>query len=136
MNMNYFYNKEIEIYTYSSIKDEYGTNRKVYAPVKNYNATNIYSQLNNGTFTTLDTLNDTVFLVDVQPYNMNLAVRDYGYQVECTKRIFMDIIPEITESAVIRYKNQFYKIQKVIDWEDYLDVICLERDDVSKWIVS
>lgn len=108
--MNCFYDKEIEIYTYSSVKDENGTNRKEWIKAN----------------TDPDPL-----LVDVQPYNMTLANRDYGYQLECTKRIFMDSIPDLTESAVIKYNSQFYKIQKIIDWDTDVDVICLERDDIK-----
>lgn len=108
--MTHFYNKEIEIYTYSSTKDENGINRKGW----------------NKAIT-----NPNPFLVDVQPYSYEKSVKDYGYKVECSKRIFMDIIPEITESAVIKYKEQFFKIQKIIEWDNYLSVLCIERDDIK-----
>jgi len=108
--MGWFYNKEIEIYTYTSAKDANGTNRKGWIK-----STTVPNQ----------------FLVDVQPYSYEKAVRDYGYKVECTKRIFMDIIPEAVESSAIKYRDQFYKIQKIIDWDDYLEILCLERDDIK-----
>lgn len=109
-----FYDKEIEIYTYSNAKDEHKINRKKY---------------------TLVVKNEPI-MVDVQPYSSEKAKIDYGYNIVCTKRIFMDIVPEVIESTVIKYKEQFYSIEKIIEWEDYLELMILERDDITKLIIQ
>lgn len=105
--MSWFYNKEILIYKYSETVDDYGITREGYSLIK-------------------DSL-----LVDIQPYSLEKAKKDYGYNIETTKRIFMDIVPEVTESSVIKYKEQFYKIQKIIEWDNYLDIMLLETKDVA-----
>ena len=107
--MGWFYNKEIQIYTYGSKEDEHGISRTG------------YSQL----------VTQEPIMVDVQPYSSEQAKKDYGYDIKTTKRVFMDIMPELTESAVIKYKQQFYDIQKIVEWDDYLDVMLLEKKDVK-----
>lgn len=104
-----FYNKEIQIYTYGSKDDNHGISRTG------------YSQL----------VTERSILVDVQPYSSEQAKKDYGYDIKTTKRIFMDIMPELTESAVIKYRNQFFSIQAIVEWDDYLDVMLLEKKDVK-----
>lgn len=104
-----FYNKEIQIYSYGDHDDENGISREGYTKV-----------------ITIDPI-----LVDVQPYSSEKAKKDYGYDIKTTKRMFCDIIPEITESAIIKYKEQFYSVQK-IPWDDgYMDVMLLETKDVT-----
>ncbi|AGX43957.1 hypothetical protein [Clostridium saccharobutylicum] len=104
--MGWFYNKEIFIYKYSETDDEDGVAREGYTKVITTNP----------------------ILVDVQPYSSEKAKKDYGYDIETTKRIFCDIIPEIIESAVIKYREQFYSIQKIVEWDDYLDVMLFETE--------
>lgn len=101
-----FYNKEIFIYVYGETEDAHGVAREGYTKV----------------------ITTEPILVDVQPYSSEKAKKDYGYDIETTKRIFCDIIPEITESAIIKYKSQYYSIQKVNEWDDYLDVMLLETE--------
>lgn len=101
-----FYNKEIFVYVYGETEDVHGVTREGY--------------------TLLETTDP--ILVDVQPYSSEKAKKDYGYDIETTKRIFCDIITEITESAIIKYKSQYYSIQKVNEWDDYLDVMLLETE--------
>jgi hypothetical protein len=107
--MGCFYNKEIEIYIYCDIEYEHGVSRKGY--------------------NLLPTTEPT--LVDIQPYSSEKAKKEYGYNIKTTKRMFCDIIPEITESAVIKYQEQYYGVQKVVGWDDYLDVMLLERYDIA-----
>lgn len=57
---------------------------------------------------------------DVQPYSSEKIEKQYGYKVETTKVIFIDIYPEITEECIIEYNSQFYKIQKIILWDKLL----------------
>lgn len=105
--MSWFYNKKISIYKYAETVDEYGISREGYSLIA-------------------DSL-----MVDIQPYSTDKAKKDYGYEIETTKRIFMDIMPEVTESSVVKYKEQFYKIQKIIEWDDFVDVMLLETKDVA-----
>jgi hypothetical protein len=104
-----FYNKEIQIYSYGDHDDEHGISREGY---------------------TLVVTTDPI-MVDVQPYSSEKAKKDYGYDIETTKRMFCDVIAEITESSIIKYNNQFYKVQK-IPWDDeYMDIMLLETKDVT-----
>lgn len=101
-----FYNKEINIYAHCSYKDEHKINRDGYKKIDF----------------------DKPIMVDMQPYSSEKAKKDYGYNIECTRRMFCDIIPEITEDCRIEYKNKFYKIQE-IPWDDEYYEILL---DVTK----
>jgi hypothetical protein len=104
-----FYDKEIQIYLYGDNEDEHGITRTGYSLLKT----------------------DAPIRVDVQPYSKEKAKKDYGYDIECTRRMFCDIIPEITESAIVKYKEQFYDIQKIVEWDDYLDVMLLEKKEIN-----
>ena len=104
-----FYDKEISIYTYGDIDDDYGISREGYSLL----------------------ITEEPVLVDVQPYSSEKAKKDYGYDIKTTKRMFCDIMTDVTESAVIKYRNQFFNIQKIIEWDDYLDVMLLETKDVT-----
>lgn len=109
-----FYNKEIQIYTYGDKADEHGITRTGYSLL----------------------VTQEPILVDVQPYSSEQAKKDYGYDIKTTKRVFMDIILELTESAVIKYREQFYDIQKIVEWDDYLDVMLLEKKEINVIEVS
>ncbi|WP_252214417.1 hypothetical protein [Clostridium sp. VAP41] len=104
-----YYDKEINIYTYSPYEDEHRITRDGYIKASN-----------------------EPYLVDIQPYSAEKCKKDYGYDIECTKRVFSDIYSEITESAVIGYRNKFYSIQKIIEWDDYLELMILEsKEDIK-----
>jgi len=104
-----YYNKEIQIYIYGNHADVNGITRTG--------------------FKLLET-NEPV-MVDIQPYSSEKAKKDYGYNIETTKRMFCDVIAKITESSVIKYKNQFYKVQK-IPWDDeYMDIMLLEKKEIT-----
>ena len=60
---------------------------------------------------------------DVQPYFSEEAQKDYGFTVECSKRIFMDLDTINIDTNFIRYKNKKYEIKKIIEWDDYMEVI-------------
>jgi len=104
-----FYNKEIQIYSYGDHDDEHGISRVGYSVLKT----------------------EEPIMVDVQPYSSERAKKDYGYDIVTTKRIFCDVIAEITESSIIKYNNQFYTVQK-IPWDDgYMDIMLLEKKEVA-----
>jgi hypothetical protein len=104
VNMDSFYNKEIKIYTYYEYKDDRKINKTGY------------------------TLATEPILVDIQPYSSQKSLKDYGYDIETTKRMFCDIIDYISEENIIKYRNQYYKIQKIIEWDDYYSVLLLETE--------
>lgn len=60
---------------------------------------------------------------DVQPYSKERAYKDYGYVVECTKRMFCDVDTALQIGITVAYNNELYTIQKIADWDDYYDVI-------------
>ena len=104
-----FYNKEIQIYLYGDKADDHGITRTGYSLLKT----------------------EEPIMVDVQPYSSEQAKKDYGYDIKTTKRIFMDIMQELTESGVLKYRDQYYDIQKIIEWDDYLDVMLLEKKEIT-----
>ena len=67
--------------------------------------------------------------VDIQPYSQALLLKDYGYNIECTKRIFSDFDTDIKIGTVLYYTNpqnilEKYEVKIIINW-DYLECACL-----------
>lgn len=62
-------------------------------------------------------------MVDVQPYSSERLHRDYGYNVKCIKRVFCDLDNDIVEGMKIKYQNDVYIINKIIEWDDYIDIM-------------
>lgn len=62
-------------------------------------------------------------MADVQPYSSERLYREYGYNVKCVKRVFCDLDNKIVEGMKIKYQNNFYIINKIIEWDDYLDIM-------------
>lgn len=99
--MAHYYNKEIQIYLYSDTEDENGISRVGYSLFKT----------------------DDPLLVDMQPYSSEKAKKDYGYDIECVRRMYCDIISQITEDCIVKYNDDFYKVEE-IPWDDkYLEVL-------------
>ena len=70
-------------------------------------------------------------LCDVQPYSTELFIRQYGYNIECTKRIFMDFDSAIKIGTIFKYTDKYGKEisleVKVVPWDEgYMEVMCLE----------
>ncbi|AGF56459.1 hypothetical protein B0P06_005272 [Clostridium saccharoperbutylacetonicum] len=104
-----FYNKEIQIYIYGDKKDDHGITRTGYSPLAT----------------------DEPIMVDMQPYSTEKAKKDYGYDIECTRKMFCDIIPQITEDCRIKYNEKFYKITAIPWDDDYLEALLNETKDVE-----
>lgn len=64
---------------------------------------------------------------DVQPYSADLLYREYGYSEQVTKRAFCDIDPVLKIGGYVRYKNQKYIIKKIIEWDDYIELMLYEQ---------
>lgn len=62
-------------------------------------------------------------MVDVQPYSSEEARKDYGFDVICTKRMFCDLEDININTNIIKYKDKGYDVIKIIDWDDYLEVL-------------
>jgi hypothetical protein len=63
---------------------------------------------------------------DVQPASKDSIFKDYGYYIECTKRVFCDPDTEIVNDVIVMYNNEKFQIVKVIEWDDYYDVFMKE----------
>lgn len=70
-------------------------------------------------------------LVDIQPYSTEEAHKDYGFTVDCTKRMFCRLLPINIHQELIRYRFKDYEIVKIIEWDDYLEVF-LDECKISK----
>lgn len=65
---------------------------------------------------------------DIQPYSSELLYREYGYQEQVTKRVFCDLDSDIKNGiSVIDANNNRFKIVKIIEWDDYMDVMLNEE---------
>lgn len=62
-------------------------------------------------------------MVDVQPYFSEEALKDYGFTIECSKRIFMDIEDININTNFIKYRDKKYNIVKIIEWDNYLELM-------------
>jgi len=97
---NYFYNKTIEIY--GCIEEDTIDDAGI---------------VTEATPTLLKTID-----VDIQPYSSELLYKNYGYQIDCTYRIFSPLDDAIALGNIIEYRSNRYKINKVISWDDYCEV--------------
>jgi len=67
---------------------------------------------------------------DMQSYSKELLLKQYGYDIQVNKRIFMDFDPEIKIGTILYYTNSQNNVEKyevkAIPWEDnIMEVICL-----------
>jgi hypothetical protein len=72
---------------------------------------------------------ETIY-VDIQPYSTALLLAQYGYNIECNKRIFLDYDTNIKIGTQLYYTNlqgivEKYEVKTLINW-DYLELACLE----------
>ena len=66
---------------------------------------------------------------DIQPYSTALLIKQYGYNIEINKRVFMNADTDIKIGTVFYYTNpqniiEKYEVKTIIGW-DYLEVMCL-----------
>jgi guanylate kinase len=66
-------------------------------------------------------------MVDIQPYSAERLKKDYGYEMDVTKRIFCEIDSSIKINTVIKYNNYSMEVKKIIEWDDYMEIFCLEK---------
>lgn len=65
-------------------------------------------------------------MVDIQPYSTERLKKDYGYEIDVNRRIFCDLDRDIKINTVIKYKGNSMEVKKYLDWDDYMEVFCLE----------
>lgn len=69
---------------------------------------------------------------DMQSYNKELLIKQYGINIEVNKKFFMDFDSNIKLGTILRYENFQKEIEtyevKVIPWDDesVMEVICLK----------
>lgn len=59
---------------------------------------------------------------DIQPYSTELLLKNYGYNIEVSKRIFMDIDTDIKVGSILKYNNANLEVRKTIPWDNYMEV--------------
>lgn len=63
---------------------------------------------------------------DMQPYSTALFIKQYGYNIEVTKRFFIEDIANIKIGTILKYGSDSHEVKKIIPWEDYFDIMTLE----------
>lgn len=102
-----FYTKEVKLYKLEAIEDEWGiVGEEQYRYVKSVK-------------------------VDIQPYSKDKLIKEYGYDLETTKRMFTDLDSDIDESTLVLYRGKPFRIVKVVEWDDYFDISLIDAKDVS-----
>lgn len=93
-----FYTKEVKLYELQAFENEWGI-------------------VEEEKYTFINTI-----MVDVQPYSQEKLNRDYGYDLQVTKRMFCNIFDDITESTLVTYRDKPFHIVKIVEWDNYLDI--------------
>ena len=67
---------------------------------------------------------------DMQPYSTEKLQKDYGFDIEVTKRVFMDVDNNIIDLVEMQHKTLYlkdgsvtYEIRKIIPWDTYMEVM-------------
>lgn len=53
---------------------------------------------------------------DIQPYSRAEAKEDYGFTIDCTKRMFCDLLPIEVNEVYIKHGSKFYEVTELIEW--------------------
>lgn len=68
---------------------------------------------------------------DIQPYSKELLLKDFGYNIEVNKRVFINQFDSnIKIGTILKYTDKYNKKismeVKAIPWDDgYMEVMCL-----------
>lgn len=67
---------------------------------------------------------------DIQPYSTEKLQKDYGFDIEVTKRAFMDLDKNIVDFIEIQHKtlylkdgNTTYEMRKIVQWDSFMEVM-------------
>lgn len=70
---------------------------------------------------------------DMQPYSTEKLQRDYGFNIEVNKRVFMDLDTNIVDlvenkkkTLYLKDNNTVYEIRKIVPWDSFMEVMVYE----------
>jgi hypothetical protein len=100
---------EIQVYLHEQKEDEWGITRESYSLITT----------------------DNPIIVDIhEPQTDNKIAQQFGYNMESIRTMICDIRPEITESSIIKYNDNYYRIREIIEYEDYWNCTLVITYDV------
>lgn len=92
---------------------------EIYKSIDNTITTNEY-----GTRTKVQPTYQKTIMTTIQPYSRDKLIKNYGFDILVTKVIYCDVDPLIDELVYLKYKNEWYSIKKLIEWDNHLEVFC------------
>ena len=115
-----FDSDKVDIINYQDIEDEYGITRESWNYVQKD------------------------FICDINDMTNDKKEREWGYSLEVDKTMICRYSPVITESCIIRYKDIYYKIQKIKEcknttldnFDGYLKIALIKNDEQDINIVE
>lgn len=93
-------------------------------PVDIYKSDDIVSINDYGTRTKEKPTYRKTIMTTILPYSREKLVKSYGFDILVTKAIYCDVDSIIDESVYLKYKDDFYSIKKIIEWDNHLEVYC------------
>lgn len=63
--------------------------------------------------------------VDKQPYSSAQLKKEYGFDIKCTDRMYTDLDDDIKMNTVIMYGALTFKVQVILPWETWQEVVVL-----------
>ena len=103
MVINWFYDKKINVYSYSDDNyDEFGVSCDGYS------------------------LKYEDIFVDIQPIGEDKIKKSYGYDIDANYEMYSSQL--LQESDIVVWDNKTYKVQKIIPWDDYYISPLLQED--------
>ena len=103
MVIDWFYDKKINVYSYSD--GNYDSNDE---------SCDGYSLKYENIF------------VDIQPIGEEKISQSYGYNIDANYEMYSS--QSIEESDIVVWDNKTYKVQKIIPWDDYYISLLLQED--------
>ena len=105
MVINWFYDKKINVYSYSDDNyDEFGVSCDGYS----LKYENIFT--------------------DIQPIGEDKVKQSYGYNIEANYEMYSSQL--LQESDIVVWNDKTYKVQKIVPWDDYY-ISLLKQEDVN-----
>jgi hypothetical protein len=56
---------------------------------------------------------------DMQPFNTELMLKTYGYNIEVSNRFFIDDISGIEIGTILKVGNETHEVKKILKWNYY-----------------
>ena len=75
-------------------------------------------------------LKEVCFLeCDIQPYNNELAYKQFGYSGKVSYKIYCDICKSLKLDGFISINGQLHKIVICKEWDDYMILVVVDKND-------